>query len=211
MCSLNYRLSPHPSYPRATDDPDYNAMHPDHMNDVLDALMWLQAERDPSTEYIIVGHSAGATLAFQACLAKKVGLKLPVAVVGLCGIYDLHALVANHVDQSAYRDFVVGAFGDDRATWISASPSRGQFDQTWPADMAIQIILAHSRDDELIERAQTELMEHHLIGQGWASGGPGNHQMRIVEMRGLHDAIWEEGTEGARVIAECLQSLLAIK
>ena len=52
LASVNYRLSP-------------AVRHPSHQEDVIAALTYLK-EQYGMKEYILVGHSAGATLAFQS-------------------------------------------------------------------------------------------------------------------------------------------------
>lgn len=206
MCSIDYRLSPHPDHPTSANDPDHNACHPDHLEDVVDALVWLQSRR--AADYILVGHSAGATLAFQACLAQRPGLKHPIAVVGLCGLYDLPALFQNHLDQPVYRAIVEGAFGEDQSVWKSASPTSGRYETMWPGGQCV--VLAHSCEDELVERDQFERMHKHLLDQGWAEG-PNHRQMHVVEMIGSHDDIWVRGSEGARAIDACVRALVGPK
>ena len=68
FASINYRLSPyldHPQNPSTADDPARNAKHPDHVVDVSKALAFLENKYNISSGYLLVGHSAGATLAFQ--------------------------------------------------------------------------------------------------------------------------------------------------
>ena len=74
--SINYRLSPHPEFPQ---DPDKtsnyelrNAKHPDHINDVLTAIADLQRRYGFESNYVLIGHSVGATLALQTALAQSI-------------------------------------------------------------------------------------------------------------------------------------------
>ncbi|RAH81485.1 hypothetical protein BO86DRAFT_339405 [Aspergillus japonicus CBS 114.51] len=72
FASINYRLSPHPDHPqdRTTTPPtEYRAArHPDHIADVQAALAFLQRRYGFGDRYILVGHSCGATLAFQSVM-----------------------------------------------------------------------------------------------------------------------------------------------
>lgn len=68
LASMNYRLSPYPSHPTDPSnpaDPARNVKHPDHINDVLAAILYLQDKYCFEERYILVGHSCGATLAMQ--------------------------------------------------------------------------------------------------------------------------------------------------
>ncbi|KAJ5160428.1 uncharacterized protein N7482_007432 [Penicillium canariense] len=77
FASIEYRLSPHPNHPqdKATTTPkEYRgAMHPDHIRDVEAALAFLQNTYGFGQRYILVGHSCGATLAFQAVMGAVAG------------------------------------------------------------------------------------------------------------------------------------------
>lgn len=74
--SLDYRLSPHPEFPQdpaATPARRFRgARHPDHLDDVLSALAYLQAHYAVGGRYVLVGHSCGACLALQV-----VGMSTP--------------------------------------------------------------------------------------------------------------------------------------
>lgn len=107
----------------------------------------------PLTEdnYIVVGHSCGATLAFQAfqrLSSSTLGIgedgyptaptrlpPPPAAIVGMAGIYDLRLLLSNHRDGpygNVYASFIEGAFGKDMRDWDRASPASDHFD--WKAE-----------------------------------------------------------------------------
>jgi kynurenine formamidase len=171
--SINYRLSPHPSYPELTDN---TAKHPDHLNDVLAGLQYLR-DAHGMRDFVLVGHSAGATLVFQvlAELQKKnaTGLRLPKALYGVEGIYDLKALVQEYPD---YRGFVEGAFGEE-----------GE----WPKPLALGgymglVVLAQSDEDELLSWKQTEEMKERCEKSLGVGGG-----LRVVKLVGLHDEVLE--------------------
>ena len=167
--SINYRLSPHPDCPANT------ATHPDHIDDVLAALAHLERTRG-MRDYILVGHSAGATLAFQAlaALQQRAGAALPQAVYGVEGIYDVRALIAEYPE---YREFVAGAFGADDARWpppLDIDGYRGL------------VVLAQSDDDGLLSWRQTEEMKERCELALGVGGG-----IRVVKLAGQHDAVLE--------------------
>jgi len=160
--SLNYRLSSaHPSSIR----------HPDHIDDVRSALAHLR-ENYGMREHALIGHSAGATLAFQALAASSRQFHPPRAVFGVEGIYDLAALVAEYPD---YRGFVEGAFGDRELAWPPPLALAGY---------AGLVVLAQSDGDELLSWRQTEEMK----GRCEDSIGVGG-SLRVVKVVGRHDEV----------------------
>lgn len=123
--------------------------------------------------YILIGHSAGATLCFQILGSGTpcTGL-LPKAVIGLAGIYDLRGLVEEYPD---YRGFVEGAFGVT-STEVEVSPGKlHPWDYMSPAKDPVcegyrrfiegnhRIVLVQSAMDELLSVRQTGLMERALV------------------------------------------------
>lgn len=93
--SINYRLSTTGSGVR----------HPVHMNDVLKALTFLKQHYDLQN-CVLVGHSAGATLAVQVFESFRRDI---MAMILFNGIYDLNSLVKEYPE---YNSFVSAAFGD---------------------------------------------------------------------------------------------------
>ena len=77
FASISYRLSAHPNHPQDpinTDPKDFqDAKHPGHIDDVEAALAFLQNTYGFGGRYILVGHSCGATLAFQAVMGAVSG------------------------------------------------------------------------------------------------------------------------------------------
>ncbi|KAJ5226957.1 uncharacterized protein N7469_006963 [Penicillium citrinum] len=74
--SISYRLSAHPNHPQDETTPAEelrSAKHPDHIRDVEAALAFLQNTYAFGDKYILVGHSCGATLAFQAVMGAVAG------------------------------------------------------------------------------------------------------------------------------------------
>ena len=182
--------------------------HPEHVEDVLTAIAWLQEKHHFGERYVLVGHSCGATLALQAVTGewspKTSGNKcaqtaaLPLAVVGLEGIYDLQALLDSYAHVPLYKQFVESAFGENKAEWARASPVNAKLKTSWPNAKAV--VLAHSRDDELVNFLQTERMSDQL----WKEKREGRRDM-ILSVSGKHDEIWQDGSELAKAIITALQ------
>lgn len=208
FASLNYRLSPYPSHtsmPSNPDDRSRNARHPDHIDDVLKALDYLQAEYGFGQRYVLVGHSCGATLAFQVAMSLNGSLSAvaiqPMGIIGVCGIYDMPLLVRNHEHEHVYETFTVSAFGEDETTWSEASPVNGNYARTWKNGKFSMI--AHSRDDELVEWAQCDAMKDALAKHR----SDDRRQQRVdavVELSGSHNEVWQDGKQ----IAECIETML---
>ena len=125
--------------------------------------------------YILIGHSAGATLCFQTLGTRTPCTKLlPKAVVGLAGIYDLRDLVEEYPD---YRGFVEGAFGVANKEvgiypgklhpWDYISPAGGPVCEGYKRfiEDKHRIVLVQSTMDELLSVRQTGLMERALVGR----------------------------------------------
>lgn len=214
--SLNYRLSPYPSHPTDPSnpsDPSRNAKHPDHINDILTAILYLQQTYGFEERYVLVGHSCGATLAFQTAMKRYWGeqyestfaLSLnvvpPVAIVGLEGLYDLPLLVSNHEDQPVYRDFVANAFGP--SGWEQVSPASGKYEESWVEGQLV--VLAHSKEDSLVEDEQWERMSLVLEMSGWT--GEGETKVFAFEVKGEHDEVWETG-DAARAVEFAVKKLM---
>ncbi|KAI7463581.1 hypothetical protein KC351_g15826 [Hortaea werneckii] len=135
FASINYRLSPYPSHPTSPSDPAdpaRNAHHPDHLTDVLDALRHLQDTFGFGTRYLLVGHSCGATLAFQAAMMQLPSssppaslVTPPLALLAVEGLYDLPALLSHHASDPSpiYQHLISNAFGPNPSDWAAASPA----------------------------------------------------------------------------------------
>ncbi|KAJ5587755.1 uncharacterized protein N7459_003520 [Penicillium hispanicum] len=244
FASISYRLSAHPNHPQdqATTPPQEfrYAKHPDHIRDVEAALAFLQNTYGFGPRYILVGHSCGATLAFQSVMGAVAGHREqlfnggandsgadanmvssspdplpprlrahPTAIVGVAGIYDIRRLVDTHRDISAYRQFIEGAFGADELLWDTVSPaqmigSRG-VEGGWKSGRLV--VLAHSKDDELVDKDQLESMREALKRwEGQEAQIPvqelttRNRRVRVLPISGAHDEAWLNGDELARAI-----------
>lgn len=179
--SINYRLSPHPSYA----DEDNNAFYPDHLNDVLSALLYLKVTHGMSAKrFILTGHSAGATLIFQA-IPKLTELSFPPsAAVGASGFYDVAELIEEYPN---YLDFISSSLGEDRELWKIVSPALVGRESAAYADYAGKIVLIHSDDDELLSWKQTLGFRDIIDAQ---PGREGNKAL-VMATKGKHDEVPE--------------------
>lgn len=212
------------------------------------ALAFLQNTYGFGPRYILVGHSCGATLAFQAVMGAVAGHReqmfngggaddsgadgeavsahplplpprlsaQPTAIVGVAGIYDLRRLLGTHRNISAYWDFVEGAFGADDLLWDAVSPaqmvgSRG-VEGGWKTGRLV--VLAHSKDDELVDKGQPEAMRESLTGwEGTEAQVPKqelthkNRRVRLLSIGGAHDDAWIDGRELARSVKFAFEEL----
>jgi acetyl esterase/lipase len=225
IASINYTVSPYPTHPTlpydaikdSHSDPAREAVHPQHVSDVLHGLALLRSLGLSDQSYILSGHSAGACLAFQAILhsPRHYGLgylpdaPCPVAILGLNGLYDLPAL-ANGLGPShehlrdEYEIFLSSAFGADKGEWPAASPAC--FD---PAEIAERVregkaprlvVLDQSTEDQLVPINQRDRFEATL------SKVKG---LRVIEghrLTGQHEAPWRQGV----MIWESLQDIFRL-
>ncbi|OGM44096.1 hypothetical protein ABOM_007329 [Aspergillus bombycis] len=217
FASISYRLSPHPDHPQdqsSANPREYrSSKHPDHINDVQAAIAFLQHKYDFEDRYILVGHSCGATLAFQSVMGRfNAGISHgPLVVVGLAGIYDLKLLRDTHKEIPAYQEIVEGAFGDDAAAWDAVSPAvvKGAdgVEGGWTAGR--WAILAYSSKDLLVDLPQQEAMDAFLRA-GWSNaqseGCP--RSVALMPLEGEHDECWEKGEGLAEAISFAIEKHL---
>ena len=207
--SIDYRLSPHDAYPQdRSTTPSYelrDAKHPDHIIDVLHALVSLQQKHRFGNRYLLVGHSCGATLAYQVAMPNHWTASImmpspepPLAILGVEGIYDIPALLESFAHIPIYSTFITSAFGSDPEVWRTASPAADQ--RIERPDLVA--MLAHSRDDELVDWKQVDLMQQRLHGE------KGLSVKEVLQLKGLHQEVWQQGTELARAIEEAVQVTL---
>ncbi|KAL4809666.1 Alpha/Beta hydrolase protein [Aspergillus unguis] len=232
IASISYRLSAHPAHPQdlpaTLPSRKQVAKHPDHLRDVQAAMEFLQREFGFGERYVLVGHSCGATLAFQAVMGslsssppsgmngmtngegagKNVGegfeYAKPLAILGMAGVYDLRLLRDSHTDISAYQEFIAGAFGDKEDVWDAVSPAvvtGPQGVEGWEAGKIV--VLAHSKDDELCDLAQSDRMRGSL--KRWE--GESKREVHFLSIEGKHDEAWEKGEELARGILYTIEQL----
>ena len=222
IASMDYRLSPypaHPTNPSNPHDPARNARHPDHINDVLTAILFLQEKYSFGNRYILIGHSCGATLALQVAMkrfwgsqydptsALELNVEPPLAIIGVSGIYDIAGLVDDNAAQPAYRDLVVNAMGSDRKMWEEASPVNGDYEDGWQDGKLA--VFVHSTDDELVAMKQPETMWKVLGEQSFSEEAGSEKTRKFIKMEGVkHDEIWEDGKALADVILQTVEDLV---
>jgi kynurenine formamidase len=225
FASLDYRLSPHPSFPQdpaTTPAQEFrNALHPDHIQDIWTALSFLHSKYrigDAGLPYVLCGHSVGATMGLQVIMGDEVlradqdgkgdvestpkHVPLPVAVVGFEGVYDLTGL--NDRVGGAYTGLWSGAMGGDQKVWDQVSPAKfeGNFREQWSrqGSKGGLVVLAQSPEDELVDMQSLDDIERKLEADG----------QRVITFRdihGTHDEVVSEGTYIARVVRQALEEL----
>ncbi|KAH7130811.1 hypothetical protein B0J11DRAFT_524150 [Dendryphion nanum] len=143
----------------------------------------------------------------------------PSALILTAGIYSLPSLLANHSPPhctediaAIYRQIVSGAFGSDNADSVvyqTVSPVSSQYDEQTLQRNGMEglelVVLAWSREDELVEEDQRDEMETVFHRDGW--GGLGREK-RVVERRdikGAHDFVWEDGADLASLVGEVVR------
>lgn len=222
IASINYRLSSYSSHstsPSKPEDESRNATHPDHVNDVLRAVRYLQDKYNFGRRWIVVGHSAGATLAFQVALkirseepsrsAESIAISPPISVLGISGIYYIPTFAPSYGNNPVYAEIVRNAYGDDLDIWRKASPVSADFTIDWPKETRF-VILVRSLADEMVESNQFESMLSTLQAAGWTSPGSSNvtnhagNTVVSMEIEGNHDSIWQKGTPLAAVIVQAV-------
>ncbi|KAH7305637.1 Alpha/Beta hydrolase protein [Rhexocercosporidium sp. MPI-PUGE-AT-0058] len=189
--SINYRLSTPPPLPQFSQfvEPDNlarNVKHPAHLDDVVAAIKYLQKTFGFAENYILAGHSCGATLAFQ--ISSEAGLAPPAGVLGVEGIYDLMKLRDDHKDIPMYQYFTESAFGSDESAWSLASPTTQKSEFLYVWEKAKVVALAQSDEDELVDVSQKEVMWEKILGR------PVEGRKDVaIRLTGKHDEIWREG------------------
>ncbi|POR35043.1 Kynurenine formamidase [Tolypocladium paradoxum] len=210
FASIDYRLSPYADFPQdPAETPGSElrrARHPDHVLDVRAALKFLESEYQLANDYVLVGHSAGATLAYQLFMGEAAlagqrmpqTIPLPAAVIGIAGIYDLVGLNDRH--SGNYAGFISAAFGTDQKAWRRASPAgfAGSIKENWPG--CPYSLLAYSAEDSLIDSPETDSMAVKLAEDGV--------DLSVVrDLTGEHDVVWQDGSQVARLVAQVLERL----
>lgn len=210
------------------------------MRDVAAALGLLTKEYN-MRRWVGAGHSCGATLLLQ--YISGIGLARssedsptqslqepapahmgPESLILLCGIYNIPLLLQNHSPPTCpehisdiYRDFIAGAFGPEPAVYRGVSPVAGAYaTEQWKEGRLM--VLAHSYEDELIERQQRDVMCVALDREGWgivmedgdgeAEIGEGSRVLEVRDLKGGHDWIWEDGEQVAKLAAEVVERLV---
>ncbi|KAG5917156.1 hypothetical protein E4U42_007371 [Claviceps africana] len=217
FASIDYSLSPYPSHPtdpsRPCDD-SRNAAHPKHIVDVVEAISFLQKRADFGNNYILVGHSCGATLAFQAAMnperwaagTVKDPIHAPWMVLGINGLYDMLELTENPGGQHdqyrpTYAQITRNAFGHDKDVWRAISPA---FVDDWATEWpdGRHVMLVQGPQDELVPYRQGERMKDSLVGS--------KADRLVVELTdgdGEHDDIWRKGTLLAKLLTRAVDTV----
>ncbi|KAK3344180.1 Alpha/Beta hydrolase protein [Lasiosphaeria hispida] len=205
IASLNYRLSPHPAHP-APGDPARAAAHPDHIQDVLAGLGFLQG-LGVRGRYVLAGHSCGATLAFQAVMDPRrwgLGAEVvkPAVVVGFNGLYDLAGFIRAPPEGweglvEPYEEFTTRAFGPEENVWRAVCPATAEgWVPEWDGEGRKRVVLVQSREDTLVPYSQLESMKVYL--ERWTE----KVKTEVVEVEGGgdHDDMWGRGDKMAEVL-----------
>ncbi|KAI0196550.1 hypothetical protein EV127DRAFT_416863 [Xylaria flabelliformis] len=232
FASIDYRLSPHPQFPQdpATTPADQyrGARHPDHLDDVRSALVFLQRTYGFGNNYVLIGHSAGGALAFQLLAASPLssatsthaasasaktrqaeGPPLPAAIITFGGLYDFTGI--NERFGGAYASFFRSAFGDDPKDWDAAAPIKfsGSYTERWVGGEFL--LLGSSKEDTLVDEPEADNMVQRLRDvDGFVEGDGSAGEKRLLflkDLRGDHNEIWERGEEVARMVWIALRKL----
>ncbi|KAL6912601.1 hypothetical protein FSST1_010361 [Fusarium sambucinum] len=212
IASINYPLSSHPNHPTHPSPPRdpsqpvdtaRTAKHPDHVIAVLSAIAYLQNELGVAHDYVLSGHSCGATLTFQTIMnpdrwgAAAPKVKKPKVIAPLNGLYDLTTFINNPPEshkklQPLYVDFTKNAFGNDETVWRDICPTIvSDWSEEWPEGKVV--VIAQSKNDGLVPYSQTDLMEEHLKK---------NSKLEVIEMpaTGDHNDLWRQADEIVEII-----------
>ncbi len=219
IASINYTLSAFPSRDSLDphrSDPAREAVHPQHVKDVLTALSFLRSFGLDDRSYVLAGHSAGACITFQAILQcpacygldEVTAVPCPAAMLGLNGLYDLDALVEElgpsheHL-RGDYESLLSAAFGKDQKRWAAASPSCFDSDvvsnRVREGKIPHLLMLDQSADDQLVPLNQRERFTAHLEK---------SKELSILwgaRCKGQHADPWQQGLP----VWECVQDLVA--
>jgi kynurenine formamidase len=199
FASINYRLSGSPG------SDGRPVRHPDHIRDVRRALAFMQTAYTMESNYILMGHSVGATLAFQLLMGPDTAgpeapeVPLPARAVGIAGIYEFRDFANRH--GQFYIDFVTDALGPHQSTWNDAAPAcfSGQYDASWPVAHR-RAVLVFSPQDSLVDGAiETNNMARRLERE--------HVHCTVSELSGEHDVAWRDGREVAALMAAVLEEL----
>jgi acetyl esterase/lipase len=223
IASINYSLSPFPQHPTDPAPPkeagmplnaSRQAMHPDHIVDVLKGLAYLQSKAGFGSNYILLGHSCGATLAFQVAMshsnwgasAMDLQVAKPKVIIGLNGLYDMPKLIREPGEKhlhlkAAYEGFTRLAFGDDEKVWGAMSPiSVGHWKNEWVEGE--KVVFVQSHEDTLVPYWQTKDMQEKFISS--------KSEALVVEELGAngdHNELWSKGERLAEIVVEVVNSL----
>ena len=125
-------------------------------------------------------------------------IELPMAILGVSGIYDFPQLHEVFPDYVGMTRNAIPHEEDD----VLASPARyasSDYVNMSTADETKRraLVIAHSRDDGLVDWKQVEAVENVFKGELAID-------VRVIEMKGQHNEIWEKGMELTRVIVDAI-------
>lgn len=128
------------------------------------------------------------------------GLK---AVISIEGIYDFTACRYTHMHlRDMYEDFTTGAFGPKWANWERGDILRCGRSVRDGVDV---VLVAHSKEDELVEWEQAEKMMEVLKRRRSPSPwGP-----ELIELEGKHQEVVKGGIEVGRCVGAAVEFLIA--
>ncbi|KAJ5329315.1 hypothetical protein N7452_009705 [Penicillium brevicompactum] len=227
FASISYRLSAHPNHPQdpINTSPTITAMrNTPIIFGICGATLAFQAVMGAVSNHREQAFSetkenpkisVGVVSASPGPLPPPLTAQ-PTAIVGVAGIYDLRRLRDSHPDISAYSEFIEGAFGADELLWDGVSPaqmagSRG-VEGGWKSGRLA--VLAHSKDDELVDESQLDAMEESLKQWGKLEAqipvqelSHRDRRVRVLPISGAHDEAWERGDQLAYAIIYALEQL----
>lgn len=193
--SLDYRIT--------NPEESGSVKYPEPLNDVVAGLSMVADKVGLTNDnYILIGQSAGAALAFQLLMGMASEAiprpPLPTAIIGVSGLYDLVRL--NDHAKGEYAKYITAAFGPNQRDWQNASPAKykGQYRKQWPGDR--WVVLAHSTEDQYLDVGEMDSMLARLKMEDIPV-----HDVR--NLTGKHDFVWEEGSQIAQLVAELLPKL----
>lgn len=140
-------------------------------------------------------------MAFELHSESKLKVPAPLSILGVAGIYHFDAFLEAHSQIPAYQQFMDSAF-PNRALWEKAAPytNREPGLATW--ETAKAIIIAHSKDDELVEEKQATFMLERAHMTPHTKG-----KVHFLEASGKHNEIWGSGHKLADLIIKSLKIL----
>jgi hypothetical protein len=139
---------------------------------------------------------------------KRQTIELPTAILSVSGIYDFPLLHSSNPGKG-YEDLTDNAIPDpkDQELTSPARYSMQDYLDSWADGGKTRraLVLAHSKDDGLVDWNQVEAMRDVFAGvqDGEGHQNAANEAIRvggILELKGRHDDIWRTGAELARVI-----------
>ena len=169
-------------------------------------------------EFIVVGHSVGATMALMLGMRAPRGdgcwgrdpaeeMRGCRGVVGLEGMYDFGACRDAHLEQrELYETFIAGAFGREVDGGWERGNVLGRDGEVRVREGVEVVVVAHSQGDELVEVGQSRVVEEALAR---GRHGDGRFEVRFVEVVGGHKEVECEGTQVGKAVGCAVQVLLS--